>query len=141
MTERQYKLLHFIKSFTDEKGFMPSYQQMCDGIGAKSKSQIHSLINMLEEQGFVKRVKGKTRSVEILRLPKSETTAKRDLINFVSAAALQERIAVLEQLNKSLKTVIEDIINELVEPDDDVSLGLAEYFNQDLIYKIYEVLK
>jgi hypothetical protein len=30
---------------------------------------------------------------------------------------------------------------ELVDPDDDMSNGLAEYFNQDLLLEIHEVLK
>lgn len=65
MTEKQNKLYLFINSFINEKGFVPSYQQMCDGIGVKSKSQIHSFILSLERQGYLKRIKGKSRSLKI----------------------------------------------------------------------------
>ena len=40
-----------------------------------------------------------------------------------------------------LKAVITKMCMELVDPDDDMSNGLAEYFNQDLLLEIHEVLK
>ena len=43
--------------------------------------------------------------------------------------------------NQQLKDVISKMCMELVDPDDNMSNGLAEYFNQDLLLEIYEVLK
>lgn len=43
--------------------------------------------------------------------------------------------------NQQLKDVISKMCMELVDPDDNMSNGLAEYFNQDLLLKIHEVLK
>ena len=45
--------------------------------------------------------------------------------------------------NQHLKDVISKMCMELVDPDDDddMSNGLAEYFNQDLLLEIHEVLK
>ena len=43
--------------------------------------------------------------------------------------------------NAKLKDVISKMCMELVDPDDDMSNGLAEYFNQDLLLEIHEVLK
>ena len=47
----------------------------------------------------------------------------------------------LEIINQQLKDIISKMCMELVAPDDDMSNGLADYFNQDLILEIYEVLK
>ena len=47
----------------------------------------------------------------------------------------------LKQENQHLKDVISKMCMELVDPDDDMSNGLAEYFNQDLLLEIHEVLK
>lgn len=47
----------------------------------------------------------------------------------------------LKEENQQLKDVISKICMELVDPDDNMSNGLAEYFNQDLLLKIHEVLK
>jgi hypothetical protein len=43
--------------------------------------------------------------------------------------------------NQQLKDIISKMCMELVDPDDDMSNGLAEYFNQDLLLEIREVLK
>lgn len=47
----------------------------------------------------------------------------------------------LKEQNQQLKDVISKMCMELVDPDDNMSNGLAEYFNQDLLLKIQEVLK
>lgn len=47
----------------------------------------------------------------------------------------------LKQENQQLKDVISKMCMELVDPDDDMSNGLAEWFNQDLLLEIREVLK
>lgn len=43
--------------------------------------------------------------------------------------------------NQQLKDTISKMCMELVAPDNDMSNGLADYFNQDLILEINEVLK
>lgn len=47
----------------------------------------------------------------------------------------------LRQENQQLKDIISKMCMELVAPDDDMSNGLADYFNQDLILEIHEALK
>ena len=43
--------------------------------------------------------------------------------------------------NQQLKDIISKMCMKLVAPDDDMSNGLADYFNQDLILEIHEALK
>lgn len=50
-------------------------------------------------------------------------------------------IEELKEENRQLKDIISKMCMELVDPDDDMSNGLADYFNQDLLLEIYEVLK
>lgn len=58
-------------------------------------------------------------------------------------AVLRNSIKVneLEAENQQLKDIISKMCMELVDPDDDISNGLADYFNQDLLLEIHEVLK
>ena len=56
-------------------------------------------------------------------------------------AKAQIRSCDFEIINTQLKDIISKMCMELVAPDDDMSNGLADYFNQDLILEIYEVLK
>ena len=58
-----------------------------------------------------------------------------------ATAKAQIKSCDLEIINQQLKDIISKMCMELVAPDDDMSNGLADYFNQDLILEIYEVLK
>ena len=53
----------------------------------------------------------------------------------------QEKNCDLEIINQQLKDIISKMCMELVAPDNDMPNGLADYFNQDLILEIHEVLK
>ena len=49
LTEKQYKLLMFINKVLKETGCSPSFEEMKEAVGLKSKSGIHALITALEE--------------------------------------------------------------------------------------------
>tara|TARA_R100000656_G_scaffold109805_1_gene81816 strand:+ start:272 stop:472 length:201 start_codon:yes stop_codon:yes gene_type:complete len=66
MTRRQSQLYFFIKKFSNENNFSPSFQEMADGIGLKSKSGVHRLIEGLTKQQKLRRVKFTARSVEVI---------------------------------------------------------------------------
>ena len=66
MTRRQSQLYFFIRKFNNENNFSPSYQEMADGVGLKSKSGVHRLIEALVKQQKIKRVKFTARSVEVI---------------------------------------------------------------------------
>ena len=69
LTRKQHELLMFIHERIRESGVSPSFDEMKDALGLKSKSGIHRLITALEERGFIKRLAHRARALEILRLP------------------------------------------------------------------------
>ena len=75
LTEKQYKLLLFINKVLKETGYSPSFDEMKNAIGLKSKSGIHALIEALEERNFIKKLPHKARALEVLRLPKLKPSA------------------------------------------------------------------
>ena len=75
LTVKQYKLLMFINKITKETGCAPSFDEMKDAVGLKSKSGIHALLNALEEREFIKKLPHKARALEVLRLPKFKPSA------------------------------------------------------------------
>lgn len=70
LTPRQYSLLLFINKAIKETGVSPSFDEMREAIGLKSKSGIHSLIESLIERGFIRKLPHKARALEVLKLPK-----------------------------------------------------------------------
>jgi len=75
LTPKQYELLNFIHQRVKERGIPPSYDEMKEALGLRSKSGIHRLITALEERGFIRRLPHRARAIEIVRLP--ETLAGR----------------------------------------------------------------
>ncbi|UEM23484.1 transcriptional repressor LexA [Skermanella mucosa] len=69
LTRKQYELLLFINDRLGEGGVSPSFDEMKDALGLKSKSGIHRLITGLEERGFIRRLPHRARALEVLRLP------------------------------------------------------------------------
>jgi|TARA_R110002072_G_scaffold36053_4_gene106131 repressor LexA len=73
LTPKQYELLLFLHKHLSEEGVSPSFDEMKEALGLKSKSGIHRLITGLEERGFIRRLAHRARAVEILRLPDAVT--------------------------------------------------------------------
>jgi repressor LexA len=69
LTRKQHELLLYINRHLTEKGVSPSFDEMKEALGLKSKSGIHRLITGLEERGFIKRLAHKARALEVIRLP------------------------------------------------------------------------
>ena len=70
LTPKQYKLLMFINKTLKETGCCPSFDEMKDALGLKSKSGIHALIDALVARNFLKKLPHKARALEVLRLPR-----------------------------------------------------------------------
>jgi repressor LexA len=69
LTRKQSELLLFINGRIKEAGISPSFDEMKEALGLKSKSGIHRLITGLEERGFIRRLPHRARALEVLRLP------------------------------------------------------------------------
>lgn len=75
LTRKQYELLNFIHARLESTGVSPSFDEMKDALGLKSKSGIHRLISGLEERGFIRRLPHRARALEILKLPENMAPA------------------------------------------------------------------
>jgi repressor LexA len=71
LTKKQYDLLQFIDNHLKSRGVSPSFDEMKDALGLKSKSGIHRLITGLEERGFIRRLPHRARALEVLQLPEN----------------------------------------------------------------------
>src|SRR5690606_7138962 len=71
LTAKQHELLHFIQQRLDASGISPSFEEMKEALGLKSKSGIHRLISALEERGFLRRLPNRARALEVLKLPEA----------------------------------------------------------------------
>ncbi len=80
LTRKQHQLLTFINERLNVTGVAPSFDEMKEALGLKSKSGIHRLITGLEERGFIRRLAHRARALEVLRLP-DESGVERPTAN------------------------------------------------------------
>ncbi len=101
LTPKQYKLLMFIDNSIKEHGCCPSFEEMKQAVGIKSKSGIHSLIEELIERDFIKKLPHKARALEVLKIPRfkpreiieEEKKAKQALLGAAVQLPLYGKIA------------------------------------------------
>jgi len=67
LTKRQADVLAFIKAYTADHGYAPSYAEITDGIGlsSKSRSTCFNLVARLVERGVLQKTPGRARSFEL----------------------------------------------------------------------------
>lgn len=66
MTPRQRDVLGYLRSYIAEHDCCPSYQEIGDGVGMKSKSEVHRVIIALAERGHIVRLRDRARAIEIV---------------------------------------------------------------------------
>lgn len=66
LTERQKKILDFIKDEVRSKGYPPSVREIGTAVGLTSSSTVHTHLTSLENMGYIKRDPTKPRAIEIL---------------------------------------------------------------------------
>ena len=73
LTHQQEKLFQFINNFQLKSNVTPSFDEMKDGLGLKSKSGIHRILCALEERGYIRKLNNRARAIEVLKIPKNKT--------------------------------------------------------------------
>lgn len=66
LSNKQKMIFEFIKKEQLTKGYPPSVREICDAVGLRSTSTVHSHLNVLEELGYIRRDPTKPRAIEIL---------------------------------------------------------------------------
>lgn len=66
ISKKQKEILEYIKSQILQRGFPPAVREICEAVGLKSTSSVHSHLETLEKNGFIRRDPTKPRAIEIL---------------------------------------------------------------------------
>ena len=66
ITAKQREILEFIKSEILKKGYPPAVREICEAVHLKSTSSVHSHLETLEKNGFIRRDPTKPRAIEIM---------------------------------------------------------------------------
>ena len=102
LTRKQKELLLLIRDRLATDGVPPSFDEMKDALGLRSKSGIHRLITGLEERGFIKRLAHRARALEIIRLPEGTEDKPAKPSSRKSRAALPGITAIAQSVVESI---------------------------------------
>ena len=112
LTKRQFEVLAFVDSFSHEKGYCPSFDEIGRHLRLSSLATVHKHISTLERKGFIRRDYNRSRSIEIVkRLPQRPVTESRQtgsasskelqlpLLGRIAAGAPLEAVSSSESLS------------------------------------------
>lgn len=79
ITAKQKEILEYIKSQILERGFPPAVRDICEAVNLRSTSSVHSHLETLEKNGYIRRDPTKPRAIEIL--DDSFNFIRREMVN------------------------------------------------------------
>ncbi len=66
ISEKQREILEYIKNEILNKGYPPAVRDICEAVHLKSTSSVHSHLETLEKNGYIRRDPSKPRAIEII---------------------------------------------------------------------------
>ena len=95
ITAKQREILEYIKNAILNKGYPPAVREICVAVQLKSTSSVHSHLEALEKNGYIRRDPTKPRAIEIM--DENFNLTRREVVNVPvigSVAAGQPILAV-----------------------------------------------
>ncbi len=112
--DNQQRILEYIKSEIQTKGYPPSVREIANAVGLKSTSTVHGHLTRLEKKGLLHRDAMKPRAMEVIGDP-----------NFVRNATTA--IPVVGRVTAGQPIFAEENVDEYI-PIPDAMLGDGEHF-------------
>ncbi len=64
---RERQVLEFVAQFIQRYGYSPTLREIGDTVGLSSVATVHEHINKLEKKGYIKKIEGTKRGIEVIR--------------------------------------------------------------------------
>lgn len=79
ITAKQKEILEYIKSEIINRGYPPAVREICEAVHLKSTSSVHSHLETLEKNGYIRRDPTKPRAIEIV--DDNFNLTRREIVN------------------------------------------------------------
>ena len=106
ITKKQSEILEYIKSQILNKGYPPSVRDICEAVQLKSTSSVHSHLETLEKNGYIRRDPTKPRAIENL--------VRREVVNvpIIGKVAAGQPLLAVENVDSYFPIPMEFMPNE-----------------------------
>ena len=98
ITPKQQEILEFIKESILNRGYPPAVREICEAVHLKSTSSVHSHLETMEKNGYIRRDPTKPRAIEII--DDNFNLTRRELVNvpIVGTVTAGEPILAVENI-------------------------------------------
>ena len=112
ISQKQSEILEYIKSQILNKGYPPSVRDICEAVSLKSTSSVHSHLETLEKNGYIRRDPTKPRAIEII--DDNFNLVRREVVNvpIVGRVAAGQPILAVENVESYFPVPMEFMPNE-----------------------------
>lgn len=107
ITKKQKRVFDYIASYIDAQGVAPTYEEIADYFGYRSKGTVHKHITNLEEKGYIKKDWNRSRGLEIVHQDNKSGATELPLRGRVAAG---EPIEAIE--DRELISVPSDMVGD-----------------------------
>ena len=97
ITAKQQQILDYIKDEILKRGYPPAVREICEAVNLKSTSSVHSHLETLEKNGYIRRDPTKPRAIEIL--DDSFNFMRREMVNVPIVGRVAAGEPILAQQN------------------------------------------
>lgn len=97
ITAKQEEILNYIKTTILKKGYPPAVREICEAVKLKSTSSVHSHLEQLERNGYIRRDPTKPRTIEII--DDCFNLARREVVNVPLIGTVAAGTPILAQEN------------------------------------------
>ncbi len=111
ISTKQKEILEYIKAQIINKGYPPAVREICEAVKLKSTSSVHSHLETLEKNGYIRRDPTKPRAIEIV--DDGFNVSRRELVNIpiVGVVTAGQPILAVENIEGYFPMPAEDIPN------------------------------
>ena len=112
ISKKQTEILEYIKSQILNKGYPPSVRDICEAVELKSTSSVHSHLETLEKNGYIRRDPTKPRAIEII--DDNFNLVRREVVNvpIIGRVAAGQPILAVENVESYFPIPMELMPNE-----------------------------
>ena len=98
ITNKQQEILDYIKNEIVNRGFPPAVREICEAVNLKSTSSVHSHLETLEKNGYIRRDPTKPRAIEIV--DDNFNLVRREVVNVpvIGRVAAGEPLLAIENI-------------------------------------------
>ncbi len=138
ISSKQQEILDYLKAQIISRGYPPAVREICEAVNLKSTSSVHSHLETLEKNGYIRRDPSKPRAIEIV--DDEFNLTRRELVNvpIVGTVTAGQPILAVENIDGYFPIPTEYMPNEqtfMLKVKGDSMINAGIYNGDQIIVK------